>query len=129
MYKLIADVIVVTCKAVLKRILFSSAPDSTEGQDSKVMENTEDEETVMDVEEDFTAIIGTSDTPIVEKPKKEEKGGSRGFFMYLGDTVPSFYRRPHSSPDGVLTVIPCGKRDIMIVFDRSISPIRRFSTS
>ena len=118
-----------TCKAVLKRILFSSAPDSTESQDSKVMENTEDEETVMDVEEDFTAIIGTSDTPIVEKPKKEEKGGSRGFFMYLGDTVPSFYRRPHSSPDGVLTVIPCGKRDIMIVFDRSISPIRRFSTS
>ena len=36
------------------------------------------------------------------------KGGARGYFMFLGDTVPSFYRRPHSSFDGLLTAIPCG---------------------
>ena len=36
------------------------------------------------------------------------KSGARGYFMFLGDTVPSFYRRPHSSFDGLLTAIPCG---------------------
>ncbi|KAK8809006.1 CAF assembly factor complex subunit b [Blastocystis sp. subtype 4] len=96
------------CKAVLKRMLFSYTSESSDVQDPQAMENSESGEAAMDVEDDFTAVISTSDTPIVEKPKKEEKGGTRGFFMYLGDTVPSFYRRPHSSSDGVLTVIPCG---------------------
>ena len=76
-------------------MLFSYTSESSDVQDPQAMENSESGEAAMDVEDDFTAVISTSDTPIVEKPKKEEKGGTRGFFMYLGDTVPSFYRRPH----------------------------------
>lgn len=97
----------------------SSAPESVDIQETQVQENQEVQESgesPVEVEDDFAAVISTSDTPIVEKPKKEEKGGARGFFMYLGDTVPSFYRRPHSSPDGVLTVIPCGTRN-EVIFD------------
>ena len=110
-------------------MLFSYTSESSDVQDPQAMENSESGEAAMDVEDDFTAVISTSDTPIVEKPKKEEKGGTRGFFMYLGDTVPSFYRRPHSSSDGVLTVIPCGKNDSEMIMYRSILTIRWFNTS
>lgn len=43
--------------------------------------------------------------------EEENKGkpGSKGYFMFLGDTVPSFYRRPSSSMEGLLSIIPCGK--------------------
>lgn len=43
--------------------------------------------------------------------EEENKGkpGSKGYFMFLGDTVPSFYRRPSSSMEGLLSLIPCGK--------------------
>ena len=37
----------------------------------------------------------------VEEPETAESAkSSKGYYMFLGDTVPSFYRRPHSSSDG-----------------------------
>lgn len=45
----------------------------------------------------------------VEEPETAESAkSSKGYYMFLGDTVPSFYRRPHSSSDGLFTLIPCG---------------------
>ena len=43
--------------------------------------------------------------------EEENKGkpGSKGYFMFLGDTVPSFYRRPSSSMEGLFSLIPCGE--------------------
>ena len=47
----------------------------------------------------------------VEEPETAESAkSSNGYYMFLGDTVPSFYRRPHSSSDGLFTLIPCGER-------------------
>lgn len=44
-----------------------------------------------------------------EEPETAESAkSSKGYYMFLGDTVPSFYRRPHSSSDGLFTLIPCG---------------------
>ena len=65
-------------------MLFSYTSESSDVQDPQAMENSESGEAAMDVEDDFTAVISTSDTPIVEKPKKEEKGGTRGFSCIWG---------------------------------------------
>ena len=87
---------VVGCKAVLKKLLFDKAQD-TEADDG----------------ENYTAVISTAEKPIVTTESEAKGSGApikstKGYFMFLGDTVPSFYRRPSSSFDGLLTVIPCG---------------------
>lgn len=87
---------VVGCKAVLKKLLFDKAQD-TETDDG----------------ENYTAVISTAEKPIVTTESEAKGSGApikstKGYFMFLGDTVPSFYRRPSSSFDGLLTVIPCG---------------------
>ena len=50
-------------------------------------------------------------TPNESKKEESARSGPRGYFMFLGDTVPSFYRRPSSSFDGLFTVIPCGRSE------------------
>lgn len=50
-------------------------------------------------------------TPSDFKKDESVRSGPRGYFMFLGDTVPSFYRRPSSSLDGLFTVIPCGRSE------------------
>ena len=71
------------CKTILKKMCFSNAP-------SEEMEaETESATTENDASE-------------------STKTTGKGYYMFLGDTVPSFYRRPNSSKDGLFTLIPCG---------------------
>ena len=50
-----------------------------------------------------------AETPATENDASDStKTTNKGYYMFLGDTVPSFYRRPHSSKDGLFTLIPCG---------------------
>ena len=125
------------CRAVLKKRLFREpAAMEVEGETGETGETGQRGEGEGMDEESFAAVISTADAPIVTTPTQrgnwgnkggnqsgnqsgnqvetggEEgnglKGVARGYFMFLGDTVPSFYRRPHSSSDGLLTAIPCG---------------------
>ena len=60
----------------------------------------------MEVEgETANTTIETEETEV----DKQAKNTSKGYYMFLGDTVPSFYRRPSSSSEGLFALIPCAE--------------------
>ena len=79
--------IVVTCRSTLRKMLF----DSLQTESMEVEEQAE-----------ITEIA-----PAGGAEENEESKG-KGYYMFLGDTVPTFYRRPSSSSEGLFSVIPCG---------------------
>ncbi|KAK8791652.1 hypothetical protein WA538_002857 [Blastocystis sp. DL] len=76
------------CKMILKRAVFDGERDADVASNSPKP--------------------SVDTTPNESKKEESARSGPRGYFMFLGDTVPSFYRRPSSSFDGLFTVIPCG---------------------
>ena len=77
--------------------------DSLQSEPKEPKEPKETKETKDSMEADDQAAI----TEVT--PDENEESKSKGYFMFLGDTVPSFYRRPSSSKEGLFSVIPCGK--------------------
>lgn len=106
---------VVACKATLKKMLFdySSAPPEPEPEP----------EVEMEIESESQPEVKTTSQPDPERPQgdmpvegEEETKTAKGYFMFLGDTaVPSFYRRPSSSKEGLFAVIPCGTRHTLLL--------------
>lgn len=89
------------CKMVLRRQLF----DQVYQQQRRASMGPSEEQTSdkMDIEE----MPGESQRSEEVQPKQEEKSCGQHYMMFLTDKVPSFYRRLHSSMDGLFTVIPC----------------------
>ena len=70
---------------------------------------------------DEMEVEGETVNPTIETEEtevdKQVKNIAKGYYMFLGDTVPSFYRRPSSSSEGLFALIPCGKhiRECIII--------------
>ena len=84
---------------------------------NKQCSSHEKEEGKMEVEDEFgTTMVEEEQSELEVQSKQDERNTNHHYMMFLTDKVPSFYRRLHSSMDGIFTVFPCCKKMRLISF-------------
>ena len=72
-------------------------------------QNQSQNEMEMEKEGDVDMDMEIENENEIENEMQSHNQSAKGYFMFLGDTnVPSFFRRPSSSTDGIFAIIPCG---------------------
>ena len=96
---------------ILKKMLFSDQGeiDSSQNQNQNQNQSQNEMEMEMEKEEDLEMEIEKEEDNANANASQPNNQSAKGYFMFLGDTnVPSFFRRPSSSNDGIFAIIPCG---------------------
>ena len=94
---------------VLRRQLFN--PTSQQQLQEQQSLTQARDEGKMEVEDEFgTTMVEGGQSEIEAQSKPGEKTVNHHYMMFLTDKVPSFYRRLHSSMDGLFTVFPCCRK-------------------
>ena len=113
---------------VLRRQMFNQNTQQQQQQQQQPTSAQKQEEGKMEVEDEFgTTIIDGDQSECEAQPKQGEKNANHHYMMFLTDKVPSFYRRLHSSTDGLFTLFPCCRKcDVkthssIIIFYKSYS--------